>query len=810
MNRYLPYLVLVAALAAVLVVPGQQAAFAQIPPGVTVDSIAPANDFTNEFPMRAHNIVANPATGQIAFVSGTAGAGANPAWLSSTDNGLTWSSLTGFLPAGDARVAFAADSAFTVHIAYRHAFPDGNIGIMYNKDPFGDGTGLALNGTLVNDTSTVHTPNYPDIAVSPDGQNIIITAIHWNRMDSLYAFVSHNGGTTWEKHTIINVYDPAVAPKPPHNPTSWRELQWYCTSVAMGTNGYAFAICSSNYDSLGIGSQLWEIVTETTDYGTTWTPAAWVTPPAPTDFLPGTGFGQTGTVVVTNGNIPHFADRMVFPSGQQAELVEFHKESGNWVYHAISHWDPSTTSYDNGRLGSMGVGQDGNLYCLYCDQNKSQVPPGRVFGNFETWQVFLSGSSDNGNTWTQPVRLTGQEPILVQSDTIHTAYMTRFPTLVPSTATGIVFNGVSPGYYGAGTGVPLITAWVQIRFPLSVAWSGPYDHDPRAPKPGGYSITGNGGSVYNWYEISGTGTKATNWFNWTTGDTARDDGTAGPLPLGFNFSYYGQNYSQVMVGANGLLGFNDPVLNSALAGTDPLHTVGFFDASYVFPGPVNPFHSVVALYYNDLDLRSHAIDGFGHGDVYYWTNAASDTAVIEWWQVGNFNSSTDTTITFEAILAKADSSVTVLYKDVGVSGTALSAKVGVQANDSTGVFYTVGGYPTANTPANGTGVTFKVTGTLGVKPGPHGLPMTFALYQNYPNPFNPVTKILYSLARASNVSLTVYNILGQKVATLAEGRQAAGSYQVNWDARNYGSGMYFYQLTADGNVIGVKKMLLLK
>ncbi len=808
MKRSLWFLVLFAALVALVFSPGQRSAYAQVPPGVTVDSIAPANDFTNEFPMRAHNIVAKPSTGQIAFASGTAGTGANPQWLSSTDNGTTWTSLTGFLPSGDARVAFAADSAFTVHIAYRHSFPSGAIGIMYNKDPFGDGTGLGVNPVMVNDTTQAYTPNYPDIAVSPDGQNVIITAVHWNRMDSLFAFVSHNGGTTWSKHTIMNVYDPAVAPKPPHNPMSWRELQWYCTSVAMGTNGYAFAICSSNYDSLGIGSQLWEIVTETTDYGDTWTPAAWVTPPAATDFLPGQGFGQSGPVVAY-GNVPHFADRMVFPSGQQAELVEFHKESGNWVYHAVSHWDPTTTSYDNGQSASLGVGVDGNLYALYVDKNKSQIPAGRYYGDFETYQVFLSGSSDNGDTWTQPVRLTGQEPILVQSDTIHTAYITRFPPVVSSNATGIVTNGVSPGYYGAGTGIPLITAWVQISFPLSVAWTGPYDHDPRAPKPGGYTITSSGAPAYHWYEVSGTGTKATNWYNWTLGDSARDDGTAGPLPLGFNFTYYGQSYNRVWVGANGLLGFNDSVLNSAAASVDPTHTKGFFDGTYNFPGPGNPFQSVVALYYNDLDLIPHAEDGYGHGDVFYWTNATSDTAVIEWWQVGNFNSATDTTITFEAVLAKADSSVTILFNNIGNSGTQLSAKVGIQSSDSVGVFYSVGGYPPANTPAAGTGVTFKPLVT-GVRPGAPGVPAVFALYQNYPNPFNPSTKINYSLPRASNVTLTVYNILGQKVATLVDGRQEAGSFTVTWDARQYGSGMYFYQLTANGNVIGVKKMLLLK
>jgi hypothetical protein len=88
-------------------------------------------------------------------------------------------------------------------------------------------------------------------------------------------------------------------------------------------------------------------------------------------------------------------------------------------------------------------------------------------------------------------------------------------------------------------------------------------------------------------------------------------------------------------------------------------------------------------------------------------------------------------------------------------------------------------------------------------------PYRFSLEQNYPNPFNPTTTIEFSLAKTSNVELTVYNILGQRVATLLNGVITAGSHSVKFDARNVATGVYFYRLVAGENTAN-KKMLLLK
>jgi Secretion system C-terminal sorting domain len=89
------------------------------------------------------------------------------------------------------------------------------------------------------------------------------------------------------------------------------------------------------------------------------------------------------------------------------------------------------------------------------------------------------------------------------------------------------------------------------------------------------------------------------------------------------------------------------------------------------------------------------------------------------------------------------------------------------------------------------------------------VPEKFALEQNYPNPFNPGTKINFVIPKSSFVNLKVYDVLGNEVATLVEEEKQAGSYEVNFDASQLSSGVYFCKLTA-GDFIETKKMLLMK
>lgn len=88
-------------------------------------------------------------------------------------------------------------------------------------------------------------------------------------------------------------------------------------------------------------------------------------------------------------------------------------------------------------------------------------------------------------------------------------------------------------------------------------------------------------------------------------------------------------------------------------------------------------------------------------------------------------------------------------------------------------------------------------------------PVKIALDQNYPNPFNPATTISYTLREAENIRLEVFNIQGQKIATLFEGRQQAGEHDVPFDASNLSSGVYMYRLQTASQIL-TRQMVLIK
>ncbi len=99
--------------------------------------------------------------------------------------------------------------------------------------------------------------------------------------------------------------------------------------------------------------------------------------------------------------------------------------------------------------------------------------------------------------------------------------------------------------------------------------------------------------------------------------------------------------------------------------------------------------------------------------------------------------------------------------------------------------------------------------TNGVEEVPGVLPKVYALSQNYPNPFNPSTRIRYTLPEAGKVTLKIFNVLGQQVATLVNQEQNAGNFVALFEANRFPSGVYFYQLEA-GSFRQVKKMVLMK
>jgi len=103
---------------------------------------------------------------------------------------------------------------------------------------------------------------------------------------------------------------------------------------------------------------------------------------------------------------------------------------------------------------------------------------------------------------------------------------------------------------------------------------------------------------------------------------------------------------------------------------------------------------------------------------------------------------------------------------------------------------------------------------IGIQPISNEVPAKFMLYQNYPNPFNPSTKIKFALPPSPKgeglwVRVIIYDVLGREVSTLVNEGLKPGTYEVEWPAENYPSGVYFYTITS-GNYFDSKKMILLK
>jgi hypothetical protein len=103
----------------------------------------------------------------------------------------------------------------------------------------------------------------------------------------------------------------------------------------------------------------------------------------------------------------------------------------------------------------------------------------------------------------------------------------------------------------------------------------------------------------------------------------------------------------------------------------------------------------------------------------------------------------------------------------------------------------------------------EVGGLVSAEYPESGMPQDYQLAQNYPNPFNPSTTIEYSLPEQADVSIKIYDALGNELEVLFSGNKSAGTHRLNWNASDYASGIYFYRMNTS-TFTQVRKMLLLK
>lgn len=92
--------------------------------------------------------------------------------------------------------------------------------------------------------------------------------------------------------------------------------------------------------------------------------------------------------------------------------------------------------------------------------------------------------------------------------------------------------------------------------------------------------------------------------------------------------------------------------------------------------------------------------------------------------------------------------------------------------------------------------TANLTGLIAVSPISSEVPSDFRLSQNYPNPFNPVTKIIFDIAKSSQVKINVYDAIGRHMKSLVDMELKAGSYSTEFDGSGLTSGVYFYEIEA--------------
>ncbi|MEZ5360440.1 MAG: S8 family serine peptidase [Candidatus Zixiibacteriota bacterium] len=205
-----------------------------------------------------------------------------------------------------------------------------------------------------------------------------------------------------------------------------------------------------------------------------------------------------------------------------------------------------------------------------------------------------------------------------------------------------------------------------------------------------------GGPAFLWYDLTTVGLKipAYSWYNDAVSEDTLDDGTAGPYTFGFDFPFYDTVYSSVYIGANGAVSFTETDINIE----------GLFNDINI-PNP--PFSTLVAPFWNDLTLEPDD----GHGDVYFYRMPLKEGFIVEYHQVGNFNSADDTLTTFQVILYR-NGNIKFQYLSTGTSGLADSAVIGIADYDCKSVSHVARGIPSENIVTDSSAILFDYAGII--------------------------------------------------------------------------------------------------
>ena len=365
----------------------------------------------------------------------------------------------------------------------------------------------------------------------------------------------------------------------------------------------------------------------------------------------------------------------------------------------------------------------------------------------------------------------------------------------------------------------------------------------------GMSVKGGGGPDlfgYSWIDSNDPDGPEFIWEDISTNPASevitswqggKDDGYTTAIPIGFDFKFYGELFSNIYISTNGFISFS-PLISS------------YFDNKEI-PDVDDPNNSIFALW-DDLDGRYS-------GEVYFLRD--EDKFVVQFTNWQRYSASGS--LTFQIVL-KQNNKIYLYYKTltgslnystVGIengsgtdglqmvynasyleeelavmistnpewlnlnsisgtiyNGNSASVILNVNTNELELGDYTMDMVISTNDPENPlvtVPVTLTVTDVVSAIDEPTTLPKEFALYQNYPNPFNPSTTIRFALPVQTNLVISVYNSIGEKVAEAFNGELVEGYHEINFNASNIASGVYFYRFESK-KYTSTKKMIVIK
>jgi hypothetical protein len=281
-----------------------------------------------------------------------------------------------------------------------------------------------------------------------------------------------------------------------------------------------------------------------------------------------------------------------------------------------------------------------------------------------------------------------------------------------------------------------------------------------------------------------------------------------PVNLPFTFLYYGLEYNQVSISTDGWLAMGSTTISNYQNTTLPRN---------------DQISAMVAPFWDDLWHFNNET-----GQICKYFDDQENIFIVEYYQINHYANSNQPE-TFEVIFydpityptETGDGEILFSYLDITSAGIEHSTTGIENPSQQIGIQYNYNGvYPAS---------AFELTNEFAIKfttdqpyindvPDPEPakllIPNDYVLDQNYPNPFNPITTIRYGTPHSGPVKLTLYNILGQRVATLFDGMREAGYHHVIWDGRDRNgvscaAGIYFYRLDA-GEFHSSRKMVLLK